>query len=312
MDSSFKELAAQSLNTCELKGAQYSDIRIVNTDKEYYSAANGRMGAKYTQTALGCGVRVLIDGAWGFAACNGLGKAEVAAACKKAVELGRFNAEASRRKTSIGEPVISHGVYHTPVEIDPFALNSNDKVSLLVEAVDAMKRVNGIVNASGSMEFIRREKYFASSEGSQVHQVILESGAGLSAVASGQGDVQIRTFPTNLLRQQGTGGYELILDLNLVENAHKIAEEAVQLLSARECPTDEFDIICDPTLLAHILHEIAGHNTELDRILGDEMGYNGMSFVPRDLSQRFQYASPLVNIYLDFDLPPGFGDFRLR
>ena len=81
------------------------------------------------------------------------------------------------------------------------------------------------------------------------------------------------------------------------------------MLSAQPCPNGVYDLICAPTLFVHILHEIVGHNTELDRILGDEMGYAGSSFAPKDLAQKFSYASPLVNIYLDLTFPEGLGTF---
>ncbi len=81
------------------------------------------------------------------------------------------------------------------------------------------------------------------------------------------------------------------------------------MLSAVPCPSGVYDLVCEPTLLAHMLHEIVGHNTELDRILGDEMGYAGTSFVPKDLSPKFHYGSPLVNIYMDSTFPEGLGTF---
>jgi TldD protein len=233
----------------------------------------------------------------------------VDATAKKAIQLGKASARLTHKKVIIGDPVQSVGAYRTPVITDPFFVSANEKVKLLIDAIKMMRKVDGIVNAAGSMEFIRREKYFASSEGSQVIQVIYESGAGLTATAAKDGLVARRTWPTNLVRQQGTGGYELVLNLDLLENAQTVAEEAVQMLSAQPCPNGVYDLICSPTLLVHILHEIVGHNTELDRILGDEMGYAGTSFAPKDLAQKFPYASPLVNIHLDSTFPEGLGTF---
>lgn len=309
VDAAISELAARALNHCELAGAKYADVRIIQTDKEVYAASKGRLESSIEQTSLGCGVRVLVNGAWGFASSHGLGRVEIDSACQNALEFGRMSAASSRKTVDIGDPVVSRDFYHTPVKTDPFSVSLSTKVNDLVEAVKAMQTVEGVVVASGTMEFVRREKHFFSSEGSQLKQIIIESGAGLMAGAVGDDGLQVRNFPTNLVRQQGTGGYELIENLNLIDNAIKTAEEAVQLTQAAPCPSGTFDVIFDPSLLAHILHEIVGHNTELDRILWDEIGYAGTSFVSKDLGQRFQYASPLVNIYLDSTFPEGLGTF---
>jgi TldD protein len=309
IDSFFRDAAARALNICEVSGADYADIRIVQTHSENFAASNGRLTQKSESSSVGFGIRVLIHGSWGFASSNHLTIASVESTCKKALALGKASASITHKKVNLGQPVVSRGKYHTPLKIDPFSLSAVEKVSLLLDASAIMQKVPGIVQAGGSMEFIRREKYLASSEGSQIEQVIFESGAGLSATAAKAGNFARRTFPTNLVRQQGTGGYELVQKLNLLENAQLTAEEAVQMLGAVPCPQGEYDLVCDPSLLVHILHEIVGHNTELDRILGDEMGYAGTSFVPKDLSQKFQYASPLVNIYLDSTFPEGLGTF---
>lgn len=308
-ESFLGEAAARCLNVCELNGAQYADIRIVETEKENISASNERLLQKSTNNNLGYGIRVLFNGAWGFAASNRLSLRDIEATTRKAIELGKASARLSHKKVKIGAPVVTVDEYQTPVVIDPFTVSANDKIKLLFDAIGIMRKVAGIVNAAGSMEFIRREKFFASSEGSQLRQVIYESGAGLTATAAKDGHIARRTFPTNLVRQQGTGGFELVRKLDLLENAQTVAEEAVQMLSAVPCPNGVYDLICAPTLLAHILHEIVGHNTELDRILGDEMGYAGTSFVPKDLSKKFQYASSIVNIYQDSTFPEGLGTF---
>lgn len=308
-DSFFGEAAARCLNVCELNGTQYADIRIVETEKENISASNGRLLQKTTQHNLGFGIRVLINGAWGFAASDQLSLGSVETTARKAIELGKASARLTHKKVDIGEPIKSVGEYQTPVVINPFSMSVNEKIQLLLDAIEIMQKVAGIVHAAGSMEFIRREKYFASSEGSQVKQAIYESGAGLSATAAKDGNFARRTFPTNLVRQQGAGGFELIQKLYLLENAQSVANEAVQMLTAAPCPNGVYDLICAPTLLAHILHEIVGHNTELDRILGDEMGYAGVSFAPKDLSKKFVYASPIVNIAMDSTYPEGLGTF---
>jgi len=302
-------ISNQVLNLCEQGGASYADVRVVETQREFYAQSSGRLSTLDASQEHGMGVRVLKDGAWGFAATADLGKAGLETAAARALGVARASAQVQAQPVQIGEPVVERGHYETPCNIDPFQVPISDKAALLLEAAEAMHREAGVVSSSGTMEFLRRKKYFASTEGSQISQVLIESGAGLTATAAGEDDVQQRHFPTNLARQQGTGGFELIQALDLVENASVIASEAVQLLQASPCPSARMDLIFDPTLLAHLLHEIVGHNTELDRVFGFEAALAGTSFATPELLHSFQYAAPGVHIYLDSTYPKGLGTF---
>jgi len=304
-----EEIAAIALNACELGGASYADIRIVTREREFYRVADGRLASPYTETLSGYGVRVLLDGAWGYAAGTEPKADAIRAICLRALEVGKASALVRPFKVDLGPEVVSRGMYETPYKIDPFSISTGEKLQLLQAADQAMRAERDVVRSSGSMEFIRRSKLFANSEGCLVRQQLIESGAGLSVVAAREGDVQTRTYPTNLARQQGTGGFELIEGLELEQNAAEIARHAVQLLDAAPCPEGPMDVIIDANLLAHLLHEIVGHNTELDRIYGSEVTLAGTSFVAPEMLGTFQYASPHVNIYLDSTYPQGLGTF---
>lgn len=304
-----EDIAAEVLNTCEVGGAEYADVRLVERQREFYRVAGGRPSSPFKEKLIGFGVRVLVDGAWGFAASTEMSKDNLHAVCERALQVGKASSLVQTERVNLGAVVVHRAEYHTPCEIDPFAVSASTKMDLLLAADSAMRAIPEIARASGEMEFVRREKLFASSEGSLIKQTIVESGAGLSALAVREGEMQSRTFPTNLARQQGTGGYELIQQLDLETNAAKVARDAAQLLDAIPCPEGEIDVIMDATLLAHLLHEIVGHNTELDRIYGAEIACAGSSFVEPGMLNRFQYASPYVNIYLDSTYPQGLGTF---
>jgi len=303
------KIAGWALNVCEMEGAAYSDVRVIRKQREFYAQSSGKISALTAEETRGVGIRVLVDGAWGFAAGVDLSKAGVEETARRAVKVGKASALVQPRKVILGYASVVEDSYETPCEIDPFEVSPDRKVALLLEADQAMRRDSRIKSTAGTMEFILRDKYFASSEGSRIHQKIIESGAGMSATAVGDGEVQQRHFPTNLARQQGTGGFELIKDLDLVGNAPRIGEEAVQLLTARPCPEGKLDVIFDPTLLAQVMHEIAGHNTELDRVFGAEIANAGGSFATPDKLGAFRYGSPDVNIYLDSTFPGGLGTF---
>ena len=100
------------------------------------------------------------------------------------------------------------------------------------------------------MEAQRLHKIFASTEGSYVEQTLIETGGGIEALAVGDGEVQKRSYPNSFGRHQGTAGFELIERLDLAGNSQRIAEEAVQLLTARQCPSQVTTVVLDPTQTA--------------------------------------------------------------
>jgi TldD protein len=159
------------------------------------------------------------------------------------------------------------------------------------------------------MVFIREDKTFANTEGAFVEQTIIESGAGIEATAVAEGEIQRRSYPNTFARQQVTGGYEEIEAWALVEQAERIAEEAVELLSADVAPEGTFDIVLGPTQLALQVHESCGHPIELDRVFGTEAAYAGTSFLTPEKLGTFRYGSEVVNIVADATTPKGLGTF---
>ncbi|MGI5835554.1 MAG: TldD/PmbA family protein, partial [Chloroflexota bacterium] len=271
---------------------------------------NGKVEGMLVDEQEGFGVRVVADGAWGFAASHLLTPTEADRIAALAVRIAKASALAKRVDVQLGPPVTSVGSYTTPVKIDPFTVSMEDKAQLLMDADDAMRRVPGVTIAESSFQALRTEKLFASTEGSFIEQHLVETGAGLEATAVRDGDVQKRSYPNSFGRHQGTAGYEFVQNLQLVDNAPVIAEQAVQLLSAEQCPSDLVTtVILDPTQLALQIHESCGHPIELDRALGTEASYAGTSFLTADKLGGFRYGSDIVNIVADATVPGGLGTF---
>lgn len=304
-----KELAERVLNAAQLSGAIYADVRLIQEHRQFFSVKNGLVEAPHDEEKQGFGVRVLLDGAWGFASSSNLELKTAEQVTGLALRIARASAGVKNRDVSLGQPEVHTARYETPLEVDPFSVSEQEKISFLLSADTEMQRVKGIRSTRSTMEFIQEDKLFASSEGSWIEQRIIESGAGIEATAVGNNDAQSRSFPNNLERQQGTGGYELISRLELSANAGRIAEEAVALLSAASCPRKTTTIILDATILSLQLHESCGHATELDRVLGDEASYAGTSFLTLEKMGVYRYGSPLVNIYLDSTMPGALGTF---
>ncbi len=304
-----RELTDRALNLAEVRGASYADIRIVRRESQGITVKNGVVEALSSSENQGFGVRVVVDGAWGFASSAYLGPAEVERVTALAIQIAKASALVKTQDVDLGPPVVHVTTYRTPVEIDPFEVSLEKKIELLLAADEAMRRAKGVNVARGNMAFIREHKTFASSEGSFIEQEIMESGAGLEVTAVGEDDVQKRSYPNSFGRHQGTAGYEFIEAMDLTGNAGRIGEEAVTLLTAPQCPSGTMTIILGPTQLALQVHESCGHPIELDRVFGSEASYAGTSFLTTEKLGNFRYGSEVVNITADATVPGGLGTF---
>jgi TldD protein len=305
-----KTLMSHALDLASVRGAQYADIRVVEGQTETISLRNGTIQQLDFSDTIGFGVRVLVDGAWGFASSRELTAEEINRVTGLAFEIAKASALAAPAKVELGPPVTSQGTYTTPFQINPFSISLEDKLDLVLAADSEMASVEGPRVRSVDLRFWRTRKWFANSEGAFTEQTIIESGGGLSATAVAQGDVQVRSFPNSFRGQFSTGGWEVVQNLDLVANAQRTAEEAVALLSADPCPTGlTTTLILGGSQLALQIHESCGHPTELDRVFGTEAAYAGTSFLTTEKLGSFQYGSPVVNLTQDSVHPLGLGTF---
>jgi len=304
-----RELTDRALNLAQVQGATYADMRIVRRETQTITVKNGIVQGLSLDSTQGFGVRVIADGAWGFASSHLLLLVEVDRVTALAVQIAKASALAKIEDVNLGPPEVHTGSYRTPVEIDPFTVPLNDKVSLLLETDKEARSVQGVTVARSSLTFIRENKTFASTEGSYIEQEIVESGLGLVAIAVSEGDMQQRSYPNSFGRHQGTAGYEFIQQWDMVGNARRMGEEAVALLSAPQCPSGVTSIILDGPQLGLQVHESCGHPIELDRVFGTEAAFAGTSFLTPEKYGAFRYGSDIVNLTADAVTPTGLGTF---
>ncbi len=304
------DLVSRALDLAEVQGASYADIRIVRTSQERISVRSGVVDTLSFDESLGFGVRVLVNGCWGFASSHDITSKEVDRVTALAVNIAKASATLSKGAVNLGPPVTSRGIYTTPIEEDPFTISTDHKLALLMDADQRMASVKGIRSRQGNLIFIKEEKTFANSEGAHVEQTVYEAGGGISANAVGNNEIQRRSYPQSMGRQQGCAGWEYITAMDLPGNAERVATEAVALLTADPCPSNIVtDIIIGSAQLALQIHESCGHAIELDRVLGAEAAYAGTSFLTTDKLNNFRYASDVVNITADSLRVPGLGSF---
>jgi len=304
-----KDAALRALDAAKVAGATYADVRHVETRHQEISVKHGRLGGLEEDSSAGLGVRVLVDGAWGFACTSDPGPRAAEHAGREAVSVARASARVHHVPVDIGRPVASRGRYQAPCEVDPFSVSLEDKLELLLEAEGGLQREGDIRASTASAECTHWRKLFISTEGAELEQEAWETGAGIECAAVLDGDMQQRSYPNSFGRQVGQGGWELVRDMGLVENAPRIADEACALLRADPCPTAVTTVILDASQVGLQVHESCGHPVELDRVYGMEAAYAGTSFMTPDLLGQLRYGSDLVTIVADGTVPGALGTF---
>jgi len=304
-----REYTERALDIAQGNGATYADIRIVRRENQNITVKNGVVQTLSLDDDFGFGIRVIADGAWGFASSNRLNPEEIERVSAQAVTIAKASALVKEHDVEIGPPETHIDVYKTPFEIDPFEVSLEDKLDELSAADKEARGVAGIAVAESSMGFLRETKTFASTEGSYIEQELIESGLGIVVRAVGEGEMQQRSYPNSFGRHQGTAGYEFVKQWDLPGNARQAAEEAVALLSAPQCPSKTTTLILDGPQLALQVHESCGHPIELDRVFGTEAAYAGTSFLTTEKYGAFRYGSEIVNIVADAVTPGGLGTY---
>ncbi len=292
-------------------GASYADARHIADEREQLVVRDGRVERIYRGTSEGVGVRVIADGAWGFAARAGRDPAAVEEACAAALTTARAAARLSPARVALAEEEPQRGHYATPVAEDPFAVPVAEKLALLDGVTSALRARGGAAAraASAHLHARRQQKSLATSDGTAVTQDLVYSGCGMKLVVEKDGEVQHRSYPIELDGGVGAGGFEVVRRFDLPGNVDRIADEALALVAAPLCPAGTTTLILDTPQLALQIHESCGHPTEADRAFGEEVSLAGASFLLPEKLGRFRYGSTLVNLTADALAPGGLGTF---
>jgi TldD protein len=300
-----KQLATRAVDTAKTRGATYADCRIIFTKVEDLTVQNGKVGSLAIVEDIGFGVRVICDGAWGYACSPIVTADEVDRIAAQAVRIAKASATLKQADVRLAPEPAYDERWQTPITEDPFGVPLEDKLKLLFEIDKILRADAQIKNATASVAFKSEHQWLATSEGTFIDQLLIRSGAGYSATAVGGGEIQTRSYPNSFRGQYMTQGYEMIRGLHLLDNAERVREDAIALLTAPTCPSGPRDIIIDGTQMALQIHESVGHATELDRVLGMEANYAGMSFATTEKLNNFDYGSPHVNLVCDTTIPGG-------
>jgi len=306
-----QEWANLALETARARGAGFADARVMDIRQRDLSTKNGQVGNLSESESLGLGVRVMAQGCWGFASTDRLTREGVQACAARAVKIARASALAKKKDVVLVPEQAYVDTWQNPFIKDPFVIPLERQLDLLLAADAEMRRVAGVTLAETSMHFRRLEQWYASTLGSRIHQLKMHSGAGIVATSFAGDEIQKRSYPASFGGQHELAGYELIESLDLVGHAPKIAEEAAALHKAAMCPEGQRTIILEGSQLGLQIHESVGHPIELDRVLGMEANFAGMSFLTLEKLGKLRYGSDIVNVVADARLEhgPGLGTF---
>jgi len=305
------DLAAHSLDIAKLRGASYVDARVMHLRQRDLTTKNGTVGTLAQSESIGIGVRVLANGAWGFASTDRLTKDGVAACAAEAVKIAKASALAKRSDVVMAPEDAHVDSWQSPFLKDPFEIPLEAQLDLLLKADKEMRRVKGVTLTETDLQFRKIDSWFASSIGSRIHQRKVISGCGIVATSYQGDEIQKRSYPNSFGGQHALRGYELVEETDLVKHAPRIAEEAVALHSALQCPRKTGTLILGGSQLGLQIHESVGHPIELDRVLGQEANFAGTSFLTLDKLNKLKYGTELVNVVADArpEHGPGLGTF---
>ncbi|HQO09842.1 MAG TPA: TldD/PmbA family protein [Clostridiales bacterium] len=292
-----------ALNHAQSMGAEYADIRIQKTTRETIFLMDLSLKNTSRNVEHGYGIRVMKNGAWGFAHSNIFSNDEVKKTVEKAVKVAELSAKIKKGKgLTLAHERGYIDSYSTKIQIDPFKVPLSEKVDLMLEVNKTLLNYSKIKRAFFMLDMLNDDKYFASTLGSVIHSNTYYINPMISATAVNDKDSQTRSFD-----EGGYGaGWEHVLKMNLVQKAVQIAEEAIIKLEADE-PGEirRRDLILDPNHLGLTMHESVGHPTELDRVLKWEADYAGVSFATPEKLKKYRYGSEIVNFVGDNTLSFG-------
>jgi len=315
-----KQLADVALNAARAKGASYADVRIGRYLNQFIITREKRVQNIVNTESFGVGIRVIANGAWGFAASNSVTKEEIAKTAEKAVAVAKANSKILSEPVQLA-PQKGYGEvsWKTPIEKNAFEVPVKEKVDLLMTA-NAAAMAGGASFVNSLMLAVNEQKYFASTDGSYIDQDIhrLFPTFTVTKIDKASGKFQTRKALSSPVGM----GYEYLTPrdsskikgivtrytdrYDMLEDIKNATADADEKLKAKSVEPGKYDLILDPSHLWLTIHESVAHPTELDRVLGYEANFAGTSFLSLDKlkSNNFHFGSKLVNIVAD-KLQPG-------
>ncbi|MGH9671881.1 MAG: PmbA/TldA family metallopeptidase, partial [Bryobacteraceae bacterium] len=205
-----KETAREALDALSRRGAEYGDVRVIHSRDRGLAVKSGKVGHLSAGDSLGAGLRVLIDGCWGFAATDDLSAAGIEDAAELAVDIARAGINARKEPVALSPERAHQAEWSSPCQIDPFSISVEAQLALLMAVDEELRRHKGVTMTEAGVTMERRRQIFASTEGSWIDQTRTVTGAGFAAHSFQDNDIQKRSYPNSFGGQYQLKGWELI------------------------------------------------------------------------------------------------------
>ena len=287
------------------RGATYADARRVERESETLSLRDGEVESVTRAADRGLALRVIHQGAWGFAATDRTSETAHRGLLDEAFRRAEASASTRSRPVRLAPIAAQHGEYRTRLRRDPFSVPMPERIALL-RAADAALRGPNAKSRRASVAAYRTRKRLVTSEGTDVSQEIVESGAGVAVTAVKAGAKPAQRYDSRLTRQ---AGWEFIEELDLVARAARYRDDAEATLDAPLAAARPTTLVFAPEFLALLVHESCGHPTEADRVLEYEVAFAGTTFMWPEQLGSLIYGSAHVSMTADATVPGGMGTF---
>jgi TldD protein len=300
-------LADLALTLARRAGASYADIRIGETKREFIQAKDDRLQDFAERSTLGFGLRLLLDGSWGFCGATRMDEATLRDAVAQALDHARAVKAIQPQPIQLEELSACEAEWIMPMGVDPFSIAAHEKADWLL-SVNRAALDSGANYATASLSTAREERLFASSLGSRIFQSRTRVHPQFEVTAIDKSSGRFATRES--LAPARGAGWDYVLSCGLIEEAARAAEQAREKLQAKPVAPGVRDVVIDPTNLWLTIHETVGHSTELDRALGWEANFAGTSFVKPHMLGELQFGSELMTIVADRSQEGGLSTIR--
>lgn len=319
-----KAMADAALQAARDAGATYTDMRIGRYLRQFVITREDKVQNVVNTESTGVGIRVIANGAWGFAATNDLSTQGVARAARQAVAIAKANSKTQTAPVELAPtPGVGEVSWKTPIRKNAMQVPVKDKADLLL-GVNAAATNAGASFVNSMLFLVNEQKYFASTDGSYIDQDVHRIWAPMTVTGVDKASGKFKTRD-GLSAPMGMGFEYLDGDASgkvvspngivnygasydMLEDAIAAAKQVQEKLKAPSVKPGKYDLVLDPSHLWLTIHESVGHPTELDRVLGYEANYAGTSFVTLDkVRDHFQYGSDQVSIVADKTQPGSLG-----
>ncbi len=316
-DPDVRAIAMAALDAARAAGARYADVRVASGASRRTIVQNRQVFTQLISGSLNFGVRVLVDGAWGFASSTIVTEEEAARVAQVAVRQSSLNPWGEKRTLELAPaPVVADGQWETPIDLDPWNYTIQDQLELQIAANEAVMNAGeamGVPGVTGFSDFLfgKTDVVFASTEGSYIAQRFHGFGNQYGAQVISEDRMNFGSSSPESFR---TGGYgwEAIDGIPFAADAEQAVEDAVMMMNAREPDVGRYDVVLDSSAVSSAFNASIVRALEFDRVLGYEMHAGGTSYLspPEEVLGQFSFNNPKLNVRATGSAPRAGGMYR--